>query len=206
MAVDLKSSENLARGGAQRGQAGELVESSLSHLWMAVSEHGGLVIRTEGDALHAIFPAGDIENPVSAAFAAADAMTGKLKELERRFESQGLSALMPDGGLHFRAAVLEGDIRPIWQDYGGTRLASWVETGHANAFVEVARILELEREVGDGALGASVVLTKSTLKSRAAHGKLSGHWLFDHRAFAAKHGRKFEVAAYVTVAGAAGDA
>ena len=197
--VDLKDSEQLARLSARLGRAGDLVETCLSHMWAAVSQNGGLVLQTEGDALRALFPADELPDPARAAFLAADAMRRNLAELEGRFISQGVPSKVLAGGLHFRGAVVEGEIRPIWQAYGGSRLAGWVETGHVNVFIEAARLLELERQVAkDEPAPGSVVIALPELKSRLASAGLTGRWLFERRAFEGKHAQSYDVAAYRT--------
>lgn len=197
--VDLKDSEQLARLSARLGRAGDLVETCLSHMWAAVSQNGGLVLQTEGDALRALFPADELAHPARAAFDAADAMRRNLAELEGRFISQGLPAQVLAGGLHFRGAVVEGDIRPIWQAYGGSRLAGWVETGHVNVFIEAARLLELERQVAKAETSpGSIVIAIPELRSKLAAVALTGRWLFERRSFEGKHGQSYDVAAYRT--------
>ncbi|HAZ12563.1 MAG: hypothetical protein A2X86_11810 [Bdellovibrionales bacterium GWA2_49_15] len=195
--VDLKGSEKISRQGAKLGKAGDLLETCLSHMWMAVSQNGGIVLQTEGDALRAIFPAGELEAPVEAAFRAVDTMRRNLMELEQRFVAQGMADMVPKSGIHFRGAIVLGEIRPIWQSYGGARLASWAETGHSNVLIEVSRLLEMEREVapGDGK-SSSIVIVPQELKKNTPTMSLMGQWLFESRTLLGKHGTPYEVAAY----------
>jgi hypothetical protein len=197
LTVDLKDSERISRLSAKLGKAGDLVETCLSHMWMATSDQGGLVLQTEGDALRALFAATDVVDPLTAALAAADAMGRNLAALERRFRSQGLAEMIPPDGLHFRGALVEGDIRPLWQDYGGTRLAGWVETGHSNVFIEASRLLELERQVKLAThRAASIVIVPTESRARIATKVSPGRWMFEKNRFVGKHGQIYEVAAY----------
>ncbi len=193
--VDLKGSEKISRQSAKLGSAGDLMEICLSHMWMAVSKNGGHVLQTEGDALRALFPEGDVKEPARAAIVATETMRQSLQQLEQRFVAQGMSAV-PEDGLHFRASIVEGEIRPIWQAYGGTRLAGWSEAGGTNAFVESSRLLEMERQVGEGGAAASVVVVPTPLGERLQEAALPGRWLFDRHTMEGKHGLAYEVAAY----------
>ncbi|MBI3556080.1 MAG: hypothetical protein HY074_07440 [Deltaproteobacteria bacterium] len=195
--VDLKGSEHLSRLSARLGHSGDLMETCLSHLWTAVSEHDGLVMQTEGDSLRALFADGDHNNSLIAAFEALDAMKRNLTKLSKRFASQGLAASLPREGLNFRASLAAGEIRPIWQDYGGVRLASWTETSGTNVFTDAARLLELERQIqSEMNSPASIVITPAELRARFTVGSSQGVWLFDRRSFVGKHGAAYEVAAY----------
>ncbi len=195
--VDLKGSEKISRQGAKLGKAGDLLEMIVSHMWMAVSQNGGIVLQTEGDAILALFPAGEIEIPISAAFKAVDSMRENLLALEQRFLAQGITDMVPESGIHFRGAISEGDIRPIWQTYGGTRLASWAETGHGNALVESARLMELEREVAPK-LGnnSTIVIVTEELKKNLPAMSFKGKWAIERETLLGKHGRPYDIAAY----------
>ncbi|HTL13245.1 MAG TPA: hypothetical protein VL588_12195, partial [Bdellovibrionota bacterium] len=192
LVADLKSSETLFRVSALRGDAGALVESCLSHMWSSVASMGGVVLQTEGDQIRVFFDRAICRDPAATALAAVDLMASNLAELEHRFHDQGV---LPDDGykLEFRAGVALGDIKPVWHEMEGLRLAAWAEAGSTNAFVESARMLELGRSV-PGAENGSVAVFVST---EAPTSRFPGEWLCKEHLIQGKHGREYRVSAYV---------
>ena len=118
----------------------------LSHLWTAVSNHGGFVLQTEGDQLRAFFPNEKNHAPLAMALRAASEMHAKLALVEQQFREQNLFA-SADSRLVFRAGLTEGEIRLVWQNTGGVRHAAWIDAGHGTAMAEATRLMNLERQV-----------------------------------------------------------
>lgn len=189
LVVDLKGSERLFRWGAQEGDAGKIVGSCVSHLWTAVTDHGGIVLQTEGDGLRAFFDADSCPDPLAAALGSTDAMARNLREVDGWIRSEyPIAASMPP--LRFRGGIAQGEIRPVWQELGGNRQASWTEAGASNAFVDSARLMEAEKGLGPD--GSAVVIVSGS----ASPGALVGTWLARELDVIGKHSVHYRVDVY----------
>jgi hypothetical protein len=187
LSVDLRNSEWLFRAGAEMGDSGALGISCLTTLWEAVVESGGFILQTNGDGLIAFFDKTVLVSPANSALDATDAMASKLDSLFAKFKDQGY--ITSDTlKLKFRAALASGEIKPIWQEMGNQRLASWTETGDQNAFVTVSRLMDLERGL--------LLDGNQTLMLEELAKNLDRSFLIRNKKLVGKHDLGYEVAVY----------
>ncbi len=187
LVVDLKGSEALFREGARLGQAGALAEECLAVLCAAAIARGGTVLQTEGDAVTAFFAAGDHASPAGAALQAVREMDARLAELSRQLRERRLRGL-PEA-LRFRGGLSVGAIRPVWHQLGDTRAPGWSEVGASNAFVDAARLADLERAVeGEG--------TRVVLAEALAAALPGEPFARRDLRLTGKHGREYRVAVF----------
>ncbi|HTL12884.1 MAG TPA: hypothetical protein VL588_10375 [Bdellovibrionota bacterium] len=197
LVVDLKGSEALFRDSAQIGRSGELVEICLSHMWAAVVECGGVVLHTEGDALRALFDDQVHANPVLSAIRATDGIAAALERLGPQL--MGKFHLEHEVKLGFRGGIALGQVRPVWQEMGVDRYASWIETGNGNPLVESTRVMDLERKVPEtGPANSSrvVVLEDQAQALCLAMPELAVGFEARSLQLPGKHGKVYTVAAY----------
>ncbi len=156
--IDLRKSEHLFRAGASRSNGGAIVNAVVSHLWSVIHGAGGQVLQSEGDSLVALFEKDASNNENRQLLAAIAGLDSCLKDLSTR-----LKDALPEGtflpALTFRASAVRGAVRPVWKSTGDVRLPAWIEAGNGNAFVDGARIMDLDRSVD--AEGESLVIFKS---------------------------------------------
>jgi hypothetical protein len=106
--------------------------------------------------------------------------------------------------LKFRAGVALGDIQPIWQDRGTERYASWVECGSSHAFVESARLMDLERKAPEGSPPILAVFNEEAARELDRRNEPgAGRWVVRDLEMHAKHGTPYRVALYEPVPSAA---
>ena len=108
--------------------------------------------------------------------------------------------------LNFRAGAAAGEIKPVWHERGGERHASWAEAGSSHAFVESARLMDLERQVAPGDAPASYALfleaaareldgTGAT-PARRREGDAGGSWKVRELELTGKHAQRYTVAVW----------
>ncbi len=165
LVVDLKRAAELFRLGARLGDSGKLVNMCLSHLWTAVSNHGGIVLQTEGDQLRAFFPREKAPLPLTNALRAVGEMHVKLMLVEQQFREQNLFA-SNESRLVFRGGLTEGELRPVWQNTGGVRHAAWQGLGETCPMTEATRLMNLERQLPRGE-GDTNLLVPANLAQQA---------------------------------------
>jgi class 3 adenylate cyclase len=194
LCVDIKDSEYLFQeSAATTGDSGRMVRACLSHLWGAVIAEGGSVLSTAGDGLYAFFDGDDCPNPAESALRASDRMRERLAELARQLHAQGLHH---GGDLGFRAGIAVGEIKPVWQEVDRVKVAGWSDTGTGNVFVETARLMEIERQLGSSKSVSHVVLPADTAFSLRGLRALSGKWVLESKKFVGKHDRSYLVSVY----------
>lgn len=195
LVIDLKKSEGLIRTGAARGDSGELVNLALSHMWTAVTRHQGNVLQTEGDSLMVFFDYQGKRDPIVRALYAVEKVVRRLDTLTEQFIQR---EFLPKEGprLQFRAAMVMGDVKPIWHQVGASRFPGWVAVGSTNAFLEAMRLLELENGLDPERASSNVMMPEplaETLEKRVPPEKL--HWLRREAQMEGKHGQLYHVAA-----------
>lgn len=175
LSIDLRNSEFLSRLGAEHFEAGLLVGECLSHMWTAVTSQGGVILRTEGDGLLAFFDSANRAFPVLHASRAVQEISSTLPFLREKIQSaQDLGG--QDIHLGFRAGLALGSIRPVWQNMGDTRHASWTEAGNTMPLVESARLMEIERKLGSSAEDCLVVMPEATARSADSSSKWANQY------------------------------
>jgi hypothetical protein len=90
-----------------------------------------------------------------------------------------------------------GEIKPVWQRVGEGAVAGWAEAGSGNAFVDSARLMELERQM-DGDETKIVMLDQVATEALASgmQASLAGRLVRTGAELAGKHRRVYRVAAY----------
>ncbi|MBI3543072.1 MAG: hypothetical protein HY075_07350 [Deltaproteobacteria bacterium] len=197
LVADLKYSEPFYRHRARRESREDPVAIWRSHFYTAVTKHGGTVIQRKGDEIIGFFDKDKSDDPTLSAVLASDEMERLSGLLERDFRERGLYP--PDArGFHFRAAIAQGAVRPVWENVGGSREAYWEETGGTSPFVESARLLEFERQIAGADAPSSLLIMRDELAVTlaAANPGLAGALLLRSHTVADKHGKRYEVAAY----------
>ncbi len=193
--VDLKNSETYFTLAGQLDGNESIVPTALSNIWKAVSENGGTILRAEGDEVVAFFEGVAGENPVQKALVAMDSVAKHLGEYNQELQSRYVE--LADQQLHFRAAIAVGDIKPIWVEGVSGRLPGWNQVGESMAFVEAARLLEIEKQV-DGQVAASRVLLQTSVTNNfpVTEEELASRFSILQKRFVGKHDRIYLVNVY----------
>jgi class 3 adenylate cyclase len=194
--LDLKNSEGLFAQGAQQGRAEQIVLACLSHMWTVMTRAGGVVLQSDGDSLIAFFEAHPGAEPGAELMRAASALAATASELEslshQLVERQVLPVELTP--VRFRAALAEGEIRPIWQEVDGARYPSWTSAGPKNVFLEAARLAELERQIPAARERSSVVLRRELASRLPGNERQRLAWIARAAVLRDKHGNEHEVA------------
>lgn len=193
--VDLKNSETYFSLASQLDGNEGIVPTALSHIWTAVNESGGTILRAEGDEVVAFFENVVGENPVQNALMAMDGVAAHLKDYNDELRSRYVE--LAEQQLHFRAAIAIGDIKPIWVEGLSGRLPGWNQVGDSMAFVEAARLLDIEKQV-DPAISASRVLVQSSVNNvfQIIEESLVSRFSILQKRFVGKHDRIYLVNVY----------
>ena len=196
LAIDIKDSEALFRLGARKGRAGSLVHSCLSKIWGAVTTNGGIVLFTEGDMILAFFEREADEKALATAIKTIEAGNSAL---QRFHEELILKKIVPvdHPGIFFRGSIAAGSIKPVWQEMGANRYASWIETGNTNVLVECARLLEFERQVPSQG-STSVIVLKQDLANHILSGEAGNNrqWIVRDHTMTGKHEHTYTISAF----------
>ncbi|MBI3557300.1 MAG: hypothetical protein HY074_13635 [Deltaproteobacteria bacterium] len=196
LVVDLKRAAELFRLGARLGDSGKLVNMCLSHLWTAVSNHGGFVLQTEGDQMRAFFPREHSPLPLAQALRAAGEMHAKLALVEQQFREQNLLA-STESRLIFRGGLVEGELRPVWHNTGGVRHPAWAGVGDVCAMTEATRLMNLERQVPQAERETNVLVPESLAEQAPLQTpEFKDNWSLRHQDLAGKHDKRLQVAVY----------
>ncbi len=165
-----------------------------SHFFISIMKAGGVVVHHKGEELIAFFDTDRCSSPVRTALAVLEEVEAASKLMDIEF-SRSRQAFC------FRASIVRGDIKPIWETLGDQREPYWEEAGDTTPFVESSRLLELEREAlsqeQSDSLGSLVLLQESlALELVAQAPQLSSS--FHTRAAPAKdkHGQAYSIAVY----------
>jgi hypothetical protein len=196
LVADLKDSEVLYRLRAEHGETENPVRIWRFHFQLMIAKYGGIAIQKKGDEIIGFFDADKCENPALAAVAAVEEITRASPLVESELRAR---QMLPEDskGLHFRASIATGAIRPIWDNVGGERDAGWEEAGTTSVFVESARLLEMERKVrrpGDTVLILKNDLAETVLSSRPA---LQASVIARDLVVEDKHGTPYHIAVFV---------
>ena len=145
VALDLKRSEGLFRFGADRGLGGSFVHEIIERFYRKVTQAGGEVIQTEGDSMIFFLERGKGADSLATAIKV-------VRELERELKSEISKASSLHGAefpaeVGLRAAIDEGEVKPVWQQLGGRQIPGWAQVGRSNVMLEVARLLDAETKV-----------------------------------------------------------
>lgn len=196
LVADLKDSEAFYRHRAIHSSADNPVTDWRNHFYDVVYKNNGIVINKKGDELVAFFDNEKSAAPLLNALRATEEIAIISKALESEFRRK---KLMPPGatGFFFRAALTIGDIRPVWENFGGNREAYWEEAGNTTPFVEASRLMDIERQVK-----TDTPLTQLIVRDEMAEGVISQDRRmtskFEIRAqvFKDKHGNEHKVAVF----------
>jgi hypothetical protein len=196
LVADLKDSEVLYRLRAEHGETENPVRIWRFHFQLMIAKYGGIAIQKKGDEIIGFFDADKCENPALAAVAAVEEITRASPLVESELRAR---QLLPEDskGLHFRASIATGAIRPIWDNVGGERDAGWEEAGTTSVFVESARLLEMERKVrrpGDTVLILKNDLAEAVLTARPS---LQSSVVARDLVVEDKHGTPYHIAVFV---------
>ncbi|MBI3541891.1 MAG: hypothetical protein HY075_01265 [Deltaproteobacteria bacterium] len=195
LAADFKNSEPFYQHRATQGLLDDPMGIWRAQFYGAVARHGGVVLRRKGDEIAAFFDDEHCDDPAAAALAAADDMAHASERLGDEYRKQGLYPKNARG-FHFRASVVEGEIKPVWEQVGSVREPAWVETGPVATFVLSSRLLELERLIG--LAERTVLVLPETLAGRLAAKQpgLCPKFITRGRRLEDKHGNVYEIAGY----------
>lgn len=174
--LDIKSSESLFQTGITKGLGGSYVQSIIDGLSNVVTSSGAEIIQAEGDALAFFLP-----------------MEGPAKQLARATDILlKCDSHLRDQNIYFRAAISEGEIKPLWQEIQGQRRPAWAQAGNSNVFVENARLLEAEKLLKLGE--CSVLITMKSTLDRWSNDMIEYHWTEWSQPVPSKHGKQIDIA------------
>lgn len=165
MMLDLKNSEYFFRLSLELGQSSPIVPLALSRIAEVLTENGAVILRAEGDEAIAFFDEKAVANPLFSALLACDRARRALDELaaELAFPEPTTNETI---GLHFRAGIAEGALRPTWTHYHDRRLPSWEQVGESKVFVDAARVMEIEKTLDSENREISQVLVESRARKK----------------------------------------
>ncbi len=195
LAADFKNSDPFYRHRAEQGRLDDPMAIWRAQFYGAVMRHGGLVLRRKGDEIAAFFDRDRCPDPAASALAAADDMARTSEMLDLEYRRQGL---YPPGarGFHFRGSIVEGEIRPIWEQVGNIREPGWSEAGMVATFVRSSRLLELERQLGREATTVLVLAESLAVRLILARPELESKFAVRAQRLGDKHGNTYDVAAF----------
>ena len=180
------------RKGAELGQGGNLVSIVISHLWSTLVAQGAVILQADGDSVAAFFESGKTTNLRRRVVQSSVAIERLLQQLSTNLADSELSVALSSGGLHFRAAAVEGAVKPIWRKVGEERHAAWIEAGGSNVFVDAARLLEIEKQVPNAEEISILVVTPDFEKDESVGSStLPQAWLSHDMESLGKHGRSY---------------
>ena len=192
--IDIKGSEILIQKGAELGQSGHFLLICLSHMWSAVTRHGGIVLQTDGDALLGFFERHDQGEALTQAVKALESVGRDLESLSEQFRAAGV--LVPGAVIHVRASIAHGSIKPVWQEAGGQRSASWTGAGNINVFLLAARLQELERQINPDSVQSNVIMLTEEAAHLPAHVHKSMRWTTSSVELSGKSGKTYVVSSF----------
>lgn len=194
LAIDLKRAEYFYREGARRNQGGTWVNIIISHLWSLAAEMKGIVLQSEGDSISIFFP-----KELGYTSFEFKQLLCHMNETLLKLSSQLSEELMEfsfNKIIHFRGALVEGSVKPIWRSINNTNHPSWIEAGSENVFVRVSRYFEIEKECEESK-NKSTLMISSFLKDKFMEEKTisenSPSWIYKDREFVGKHGYTYNV-------------
>jgi len=187
LVVDVKRSELLVRAGQETGNAGELMNICLSHMWSAAISNEGTVLQSEGDAITVFFEREGRLTP-QRAYRAVKQIAASLDRFIDQLKARGIELTQTDR-LRFRATLVEGKVSPIWHDVQGIRHPSWSASGDSNVFLLASRLLEIEKQL-DPNREENILIVPDDFAD-----KLPGRWHLRQAKRKGKHGEVYEIAA-----------
>jgi hypothetical protein len=198
LAIDLKSSEPLYRQRAIMSSV-DLVTAWRSQVYSAALQSQGTIVSKKGDEVLVFFDAEKNQSPSETALRVFSEVARVSDLLATEFRRQGLFPPQVDG-FHFRAALSEGAIRPIWEDVAGRREAYWEEAGDTMPFVQASRLMDIERKIKETS-STTTMLVMDERSATTLAGLPGLHFVARERVFPDKHGTEHRVAACVVANG-----
>lgn len=186
--IDLKSSEALYNFGSASGVGGSYVVDIISKFYRFITDQGGEVIQTEGDAITFFFDQDEHKQSLNL-------VINSIKKLNSQLESHiqdcrnNLGDQYPNQ-IRLRAAVDAGAIKPCWQHFEGRDVPSWEQAANSSIFVDVARLLEAESKLGRKNHSALIFKNETSMLEGSELEKLS----IKTATVTIKHGRNLNVA------------
>jgi hypothetical protein len=192
LTVDLKNSEPFYRSRAMAASDVQAIVQWRSHMNAAILRFSGCVIRNKGDEITVLFDELKVRQPAVAAMRAAKEISEASSRLETEFRLQGL---LPKGvaGLKCRIAVVEGEIRPIFEKHEATLEPQWEEAGSSTPLLALARLLEMEKSVAGSEESTLVMFESLAAANEAPIATLNGGGRTRQRC-KDKHGAEHELA------------
>jgi hypothetical protein len=194
LAIDLKSSEPLYRQRAITASV-DLVTAWRSQVYSAALRSHGTIVSKKGDEVLVFFDADKSPRPSETALRVFVEVARASELLAAEFRRQGLFPPQVEG-FHFRAALSEGAIRPIWEDVAGRREAYWEEAGDTMTFVEASRLMDIERKITETSKTISM-LVMDERSATSVQEQPGIRFVARERTFPDKHGTAHRVAACV---------
>lgn len=142
--IDLKKSESLYNFGAHQGVGASFVAEIIAKFFQLISEKGGEVIQTEGDAITFFFEKSENKDNFKSMIDVLGTINTSLENYVKEKTLQYKDRFEFPNKIRIRAAVEEGSIRPVWQNMEGSSKPSWEQAGESKVFVDLARLLEAE--------------------------------------------------------------
>ncbi|MBI3558349.1 MAG: hypothetical protein HY074_18940 [Deltaproteobacteria bacterium] len=195
LVADLKASEAFFKI-AGSNDAENLVAVWRSHFYNIIIKNQGTVLFKRGDEVMGFFDNDKCATPLLAALTASDEMSRISRFLEMEFRRRDLFPLDAKG-IHFRAAIATGSIRPTWESVGSQREPAWEAAGRTNPLLEANRLLDFEKQIANHDLETLLVMTEDAAKL-ILHSQPASQPHFAQRArtLRDKHGSIYSVAVY----------
>lgn len=191
--LDLKNSEFLFRQQHARNDGSSIMNNVLSNIWALLTESGLTIIQGEGDSILALWPDED-KISTSKKIRSLFDLQNLLHNIHRQLALEKIN--MPQG-LFFRAAILEGSVKPIWRQAGSDLMAVWIEEGDKNVFVDGSRLLAIEKDlVKDEPTSAIVFMSDLGHKIKASTPEFNAFWDSENIDCLGKHGRNYNVSVF----------
>jgi hypothetical protein len=191
--IDLKNSEGLFRQGAEKNRGGTIMSVILSNLWVFFKQEGLTILQGEGDSIIALWENGKNDS--------TEKILQTIISLEKFMHN--LSENLVDNGvqletsIYFRAAIIEGAVRPIWREIENDKIPAWIEAGEKNVFVDAARLLTIEKElVPDQNRSSLIVMSELADKYQEQTPHFTEKWDIHKMECVSKHGRTYNVSIF----------
>ena len=145
LAIDLKKSEKLYRKRAELDEDQTLVSQWRVLMIQKIKDFGALYLQSKGDEIFIFFDEDEFDN-----------LHERALDLLRQFKADSesfrvrklaLGKIDQDIFFNFRASLVEGQIRPVFDTIDGKEYPEWEEAGSSTPFVDGGRLLSIEKDI-----------------------------------------------------------
>ena len=192
--IDLKKAEKLYLKRAEEGSKQTLVSEWRVAMIQTLKSKGALYLQSKGDEIFAMIDEAKYRNAnLMAALILRDLKEESIKFRERKIESNELKD--EELNFDFRAAIVKGSLRPVFDTVDGKEYPEWEEAGDTMPFVDCGRLMALEKELVAHKNETQVVFEKDLAKDLSKDSMFDQQITYYDRDFRLKaHGKAYQIA------------